>query len=202
MLLVFVADDQNLCSTLNAKLDRVPPLIRSNRMRMSAELSPSSEVLLNPSSPPVPQSDVLVVLLICSQIRRGAKENCVLVPATKSAPIGMITSGRSVRLAMETSPASRLRCVIREAVGDTSEADIPNRSSAVGDAQFRQNVIAGLFNDTRDCCAKCHCLSCVVHSLEQACRLPSPSRYDQHPVTRSHPRIGSPARHARSSPRH
>ena len=87
----FEPSEQNLCSTLKTKLDRVPPLMRSNRTRMSAELSPSSDVLLNPSSPPVPQSDVLVVLLICSQIKRGAKESCVLVSATKSAPIGMIT---------------------------------------------------------------------------------------------------------------
>jgi hypothetical protein len=54
VLLVLDADDQNLCSILNAKLDRVPPLMRSNRMRMSAELSPSSDVLLNPSSPAGP----------------------------------------------------------------------------------------------------------------------------------------------------
>ena len=70
--LLLSEDNQNLCSTLKTKLDRVPLLMRSSRMRMSAELSASSDVLLKPSSPPVPQSDVLVVLLICSQIKRGA----------------------------------------------------------------------------------------------------------------------------------
>ena len=40
---------------------------------MSAELSPSSEMLLNPSSPPVPQSDALVVLLICSHTKTRRK---------------------------------------------------------------------------------------------------------------------------------
>jgi hypothetical protein len=52
---------------------------------MFAELSPSSELLLSPISAPVPQSWVVVAVVVRSQIKRGANDSCALLSATVSA---------------------------------------------------------------------------------------------------------------------
>lgn len=69
-------------------------------------VSPSFEVLWIPSSAPPPQFSCVVVVFTCSQMRRGAKLT-VLV-----APIGMTTSGRKVRLAIETKEMSKPQLVL------------------------------------------------------------------------------------------
>lgn len=76
--------------------------------RMFAELSPSSEVLLSPISAPAPQSWVVAAALVRWQMKRGANDSCVLLSATVSASNAQTISGRSVRFAIETSPASKL----------------------------------------------------------------------------------------------
>ena len=81
--------DQNLRSKLSAKLERLLVPTRSMTRRMSAELSPSSEVLLSPISAPAPQSWVVAAALVRWQMKRGANDTCVLLSATVSASNGL-----------------------------------------------------------------------------------------------------------------
>jgi hypothetical protein len=77
--------DQNLRSKFSAKLERLLVPTRSMTRRMFAEPSPSSEVLLSPTSAPAPQSWVVAAALVRWQIKRGANDSCVLLSATVSA---------------------------------------------------------------------------------------------------------------------
>ena len=99
---------QNLCSRLNTTFERLLLPTRSITKRMFAELSPSSEVLLSPISAPAPQFWVVVAVVVRSQMKRGANDSCALLPATVSASNAQTISGRSVRLAVDTVPASTL----------------------------------------------------------------------------------------------
>ncbi len=56
--------DQNPRSKSSAKLERLLLPTRSMTRRMFAELSPSSEVLLSPTSAPAPQSWVVAAALV------------------------------------------------------------------------------------------------------------------------------------------
>ena len=82
---VCLSGDQNMCSRFSTTFERLLLPTRSTTKRMFAELSPSSELLLSPISAPVPQSWVVVAVVVRSQIKRGANDSCALLSATVSA---------------------------------------------------------------------------------------------------------------------
>ena len=70
--------------------------------------SPFSELLLSPISAPPPQFSLVVVAIVRSQMKRGANDSCAWLSATVSASNPKAISGRSVRLAVDTVPASKV----------------------------------------------------------------------------------------------
>jgi hypothetical protein len=98
-----------------------------------SEVRPSLELEEMPSSAPLPQLFVVLATLTRSHITRGAKLKTERLSEAASPAIGTELWAEHDG-GCEDAPSIEAEGVIREAVGDTCEANTANSGSAVGDA--------------------------------------------------------------------